>query len=71
MNHLLAKLRGLLLLAALALLLIGLIRVSGKISSGDVLFLAGGGLLLGLGLRSIGGTKPPAPPARPIPKSGA
>ncbi|MSR47224.1 MAG: hypothetical protein EXS13_09190 [Planctomycetes bacterium] len=71
MDALKAKLRALLFLIAIGLLLVGLIRVYGKVSSWDMTFLVGGGLSLGLALRMGGGAKRPLPPTKPTPKSGA
>jgi di/tricarboxylate transporter len=66
------KVRAFTLLVAVGLLLLGLIRQWGNASARwDILFLAGGGLLLGLALRSGVATKKPLPPAQPTPKSGA
>lgn len=64
-----ARLRSAAVVAGITLLILGLVRVAGRIGTSDVLMIFGAGLLIGLSLR--GASKPPLPPARPTPKSGA
>lgn len=64
------KLRAVLLLVAIGLVVLGIVRVWGRVTRWDVLCLSGGGLLLGLALRSGDAPKRPLPPAQPMPKSG-
>ena len=71
MDALKAKLRALLFLIAIGLLLLGLVRVWGKVAGWDITFLISGGVALGLALRMGGSTKRPMPPPKPTPKSGA
>ncbi len=64
------KLRSALFILALVLLGLGLLHVWGRIQLVDVILLVGGGVLLGIALRTGGGAKRPLPPSQPVSKSG-